>query len=97
MLNLILYGMPHCMIVCQAAKYTSYKTYMAGTLHNTSRRSENGFIMQMTFLETFYGMKILRKVSNIRRTLVSNKIVDHSDVVGASPVGAAPTTSSFST
>ena len=38
-----------------------------------------------------------RKVSNIRRTLLGNKIVDHSDVVGASPVGAAPTTSSFST
>ena len=38
-----------------------------------------------------------RKISNIRRTLVGNKIVDHSDVVGASPVGAAPTTSSFST
>ena len=38
-----------------------------------------------------------RKVSNIRRPLVGNKIVDHSDVVGASPVGAAPTTSSFST
>ena len=38
-----------------------------------------------------------RKVSNISRTLVGNKIVDHSDVVGASPVGAAPTTSSFST
>ena len=38
-----------------------------------------------------------RKVSNIRRTLVGNKIVDRSDVVGASPVGAAPTTSSFST
>ena len=38
-----------------------------------------------------------RQVSNIRRTLVCNKIVDHSDVVGASPVGAAPTTSSFST
>ena len=38
-----------------------------------------------------------RKVSNIRRTQVGNKIVDHSDVVGASPVGAAPTTSSFST
>ena len=28
---------------------------------------------------------------------MGNKIVDHSDVVGASPVGAAPTTSSFST
>ena len=30
-------------------------------------------------------------------TLVGNEIVDHSDVVGASPVGAAPTTYSFST
>ena len=38
-----------------------------------------------------------RKTSNIKRTLVGNKIVDHSGVVGASPVGAAPTTSSFST
>ena len=37
------------------------------------------------------------EVSNIRRTLVGNKIVDLSDVVGAAPVGAAPTTSSFST
>ena len=40
---------------------------------------------------------IYHKTSNIRRTLVGNKIVDHSDVVGKSPVGAAPTTSSFST
>ena len=38
-----------------------------------------------------------RQVSNIRCTLVANKIVDHSDAVGASPVGAAPTTSLFST
>ena len=38
-----------------------------------------------------------RQVFNIRRTLVDNEIVDHSDVVGASPVGAAPTTSSFPT
>ena len=38
-----------------------------------------------------------RKTSSISRTLVGNKIVDNSDVVGASPVGAAPTTSSFST
>ena len=37
------------------------------------------------------------QVSNIRCTLVGIKIVDHSDVVGAPPVGAAPTTSSFST
>ena len=38
-----------------------------------------------------------RKTSSISRTLAGNKIVDNSDVVGASPVGAAPTTSSFST
>ena len=37
-----------------------------------------------------------RKTSNISRTSVFNEIVDSSDVVGASPVGAAPTTSSFS-
>ena len=39
--------------------------------------------------------KEYRQTSNITRALVL--IVDHSDVVGASPVGAAPTTSSFST
>ena len=37
------------------------------------------------------------QVSNIKRTLVANEIVDHSDVVGAWPVGAAPTTSSVLT
>ena len=36
------------------------------------------------------------KTFNIKRTVVGNKIVDDSDVVGASPVGAAATTSSFS-
>ena len=36
-----------------------------------------------------------RKTSNINRNLVSNKSVDNSDAVGASPVGAAPTTSSY--
>ena len=41
----------------------------------------------------FYGIMH----SDISRTLVGNKIVDNSDAVGASPVGAAPTTSSFST
>ena len=33
----------------------------------------------------------------ISGTLVGNKIVDHTDVAGVSPVGAAPTTSSSST
>ena len=44
-----------------------------------------------------YPHLMYRKTYNIRHTLVGDKIVDHSDVVGASPVGAAPTTSSFST
>ena len=47
-------------------------------------------------IEAYY-FNHYRQVSNIRRILVGNKIVDHSDVVGASPVGAAPTASSFST
>ena len=34
-----------------------------------------------------------RQNSNICRTLVGNEIVDLPDVVGASPVGAAQTTS----
>ena len=38
-----------------------------------------------------------RKTSNKSHTSVGDEIVDNSDVVGASPVGAAPTTSSFST
>ena len=41
-------------------------------------------------------VNIYCQISNICCTLIGNKIVDHSDVVGSSPVGAAPTTSSFS-
>ena len=41
--------------------------------------------------------EINSKTSNTSRTLVGNKIVDHSDVAGESPIGAAPTASSFST
>ena len=36
------------------------------------------------------------QTSNISHTPIGNNIADHSDVVGASPVGAAPTTSLFS-
>ena len=41
--------------------------------------------------------KTYRQAYNIIHTPVGKRIVDHSDVVGASPVGVAPTTSSFST
>ena len=54
----------------------------------------NGDLMHnmFMFVWVFFVVKVYRKVSNIRRTPVGNKIVDHSDVVGASPVGASPTT-----
>ena len=38
-----------------------------------------------------------RQIYNVSHTLIGNEFVDQSDVVGAPPVGAAPTTSSFST
>ena len=44
------------------------------------------------FLLRFVLLWLYHQTSNISRSLVGNKIVDHSDVVGA-----APTTSSFST
>ena len=37
------------------------------------------------------------QTSNISRTLVGNKLVDHLDVVGKLPVGAAPNESPFPT
>ena len=42
-----------------------------------------------------FTWQMYRQTSNIICTLVGNKMVDHSDIVGASPVGTAPTTSSF--
>ena len=52
---------------------------------------------QIKFHEWKYVNKIYHQTPNIERTLVGNKIFDHSHVVGALPIGAAPTTSSFST
>ena len=48
--------------------------------------------LPMAFCQPF----IYRETSNISQTSAGNKIVDHPDVVGASPVGAAPPTSLFS-
>ena len=42
-----------------------------------------------------YGM--YRQTSYISRSLLGNKLADHSDVVGSSPVGATPTISTFPT
>ena len=40
--------------------------------------------------------RTVKPLIEVARSLASNKLVDHSGVVGA-PVGAAPTRSSFST
>ena len=46
----------------------------------------------------WYNMSLIyRQTFDISRTLVRNDIVDHWDVAGVLPVGAAPTASSFST
>ena len=42
---------------------------------------------------TYFNDVNYRETSNISRNLLGITIVDHSDVVGASPAGAAPTTS----
>ena len=75
------------------------KSYQIGnSFAKVMSRSSYKYIKQGCFGTNFLFINSLKsKVSNIRRTQVGNKIVDHSDVVGASPVGAAPTTSSFST
>ena len=48
-------------------------------------------------MEIRYNKNAHCQISNFRGSLVGSKIVDRSDVVGASPVVVAPTTSSSST
>ena len=63
------------------------------------------FVNFVILLETIYARNLplfgdvyhYRQTSIIRSALVGNEIVDHSDVVGVSPVHPAPTTSSLST
>ena len=54
-------------------------------LVNESTENNDMITTKQTYHQTY----------NISFTLVCNKIVDHSHVVGTSPVGVAPTTSSF--
>ena len=74
--------------------------------YQTRHSNESSIISPPTHGEWYckYGRRVkalgpvrqYRQASNISCTLVCNKIVDHSDVARASPVGEAPTTSSFS-
>ena len=58
---------------------------------------KNVYDILMYTVEMLIHIWQYREISNISGTFVGSQIVDHSDEVGASPVGAAPTTSSLST
>ena len=79
--------------------YMSLFKYAVKNTDDIMRWNTPFFIVSIIFMHKYFHMSqhllmIYRKTSYISRTLVCNKTVDHSDVVGASPVGAAPTTSS---
>ena len=57
----------------------------------------SSYISSMSYGVISVRHQTYRQISNISRILVGDKLLDHLDVVEASPVGAAPTTSSFST
>ena len=66
-------------------------------LHHLSAHPCISICLWVTQCHMQYSTDINSQICNISHTLVGNKIVDHSDVGGASSVDAAPTTSSFST
>ena len=69
--------------------FINVRLYRQGTVHVDVKFPLA--ISQLSFISSHL------QTSNVSHTLEGNNIVDHSDVVGVSPVGAAPTTSSFST
>ena len=75
------------------AKWLIMSGYMDLRRPRVYRRSNVGLVF-ICFEKNVFGIiyTYLR-----RRTLAGNEIVDHSDVVGASPAGAVTTTPSFST
>ena len=86
-------------MVSVKGKLCYVKTESAGVMSYCASLFLSFVIEIGTWMSNHFPTKnwIYRQTSNIRHALVDDKIVDHSDVVGASPVGAAPTTSSLST
>ena len=74
------------MLTVQSTHFSKWVSTLAHGILNT-RDNIKGLQGTFSYHQTF----------NITLTLIGNKNVDHSDVVGAPPVGAAPTTSSFFT
>ena len=79
--------------VCQYNQTLTAKPWFTAYLHACDLDGKSMYIwIAKYFIATFD----YHQFSNISRTL-GNKFVEYSDLVGASPVGAAPTTSSFLT
>ena len=65
--------------------------------NTTVLTQERAFENDLPPLKVLRIFAVYHRTSNIRGTLVGNKLVYHSNVFGASPAGAAPNTLSFST
>ena len=72
----------------------AFDTQASSTAMNNHKYKDDYYSINTNLM---YASLIYHQTSTISHTLVCSKIVNHSGVVGASPVGAAPTTSSFST
>ena len=80
---------------CDSFAGIAWAKFCGGVQVGNGIRVKLSFCRKGIWLEKSWAK--YRKISNIKCTLVGKEIVDRSDVVGALPVGAAPTTSSFST
>ena len=102
----------HNDIICLDAQSLSYATYFCSTAkviympytdwphRHCFRRPVAKLVpdhLQQQCLIHRDKISIYHRTSNISRALVGDKTIDHSHVVGASPISAAPTTSLFST
>ena len=89
-LNICLYLLRHAKSVARNNKILNVTMAQSENVRSTPEELSNWWH------SVAYGC-IYPQTCNMSCTLIGNKIVDHSDVVGTSPVGASPTTSSFST
>ena len=82
----------------QLTIFTHWFRYWLGPVQATSHYLNQWWLVYWRIYASL-GLNELNyhQTSTISCTLVDNNIVDHSDVVWASPVADAPTTSSFST
>ena len=69
------------------ARQNSRHAVVSNLVYFHSKFTEFFHMVSVHNMPACLALNNYRRVSNIRRTLVRNKIVDHWDVVGASPIG----------